>query len=48
MDVFISYRREGGYAMARLLYECFNKDKIFAFINCLVELFIKRTCAKLF
>lgn len=22
MDVFISYRREGGYAMARLVYEC--------------------------
>lgn len=33
MDVFISYRREGGYAMARLLYECFNNAGLSVFLD---------------
>ena len=33
MDVFISYRRDGGYAMARLLYECFNNAGLSAFLD---------------
>ncbi len=33
MDVFISYRREGGYAMARLLYEHLQNVGISAFLD---------------
>ena len=33
MDIFISYRREGGYAMARLLYEIFNHSGLSAFLD---------------
>ena len=33
MDIFISYRREGGYAMARLLYECFNNSGLKVFLD---------------
>ncbi|MGN0812647.1 MAG: toll/interleukin-1 receptor domain-containing protein [Candidatus Coproplasma sp.] len=33
MDVFISYRRDGGYAMARLLYECFNNAGLSVFLD---------------
>lgn len=33
MDVFISYRRDGGYALARLLYEWFHKENISAFLD---------------
>ena len=33
MDVFISYRRDGGYALARLLYECLKKENISTFLD---------------
>lgn len=33
MDIFISYRREGGYAMARLLYECFKNAGLSVFLD---------------
>ena len=33
MDVFISYRREGGYAMARLLYECLHNVGLSVFLD---------------
>lgn len=33
MNVFISYRREGGYALARLIYECLHKVGIHAFLD---------------
>ena len=33
MDIFISYRREGGYAMARLLYECFKNTGLSVFLD---------------
>lgn len=33
MDVFISYRRDGGYALARLLYEWLHKEHISAFLD---------------
>ena len=33
MDIFISYRRDGGYAMARLLYEFFNNAGLTAFLD---------------
>ena len=33
MDIFISYRRDGGYAMARLLYECFKNAGISVFLD---------------
>ena len=33
MDIFISYRREGGYAMARLLYECFKNSGLSVFLD---------------
>jgi hypothetical protein len=33
MDVFISYRREGGYAMARLLYECLHNAGLSVFLD---------------
>lgn len=33
MDIFISYRREGGYAMARLLYECFYNAGLSVFLD---------------
>lgn len=33
MDVFISYRREGGYAMARLLYECLRNIGVSVFLD---------------
>lgn len=33
MDVFISYRREGGFALARLLYECLQKEGISTFLD---------------
>lgn len=33
MDVFISYRREGGYAMARLLYECLRNTGLSVFLD---------------
>ena len=33
MDIFISYRREGGYAMARLLYECFHNVGLSVFLD---------------
>lgn len=33
MDIFISYRREGGYAMARLLYECFRNSGLSVFLD---------------
>ena len=33
MDVFISYRREGGYAMARLLYECLKNNGLSVFLD---------------
>lgn len=33
MNVFISYRREGGYALARLVYECLQKVGITAFLD---------------
>lgn len=33
MDIFISYRRDGGYAMARLLYECFHNVGLSVFLD---------------
>ena len=33
MDVFISYRRDGGYTLARLLYECLRKENISTFLD---------------
>lgn len=33
MDIFISYRREGGYAMARLLYECLHNVGLSVFLD---------------
>ncbi|MBQ8688805.1 MAG: toll/interleukin-1 receptor domain-containing protein [Clostridia bacterium] len=33
MDAFISYRRDGGYAVARLVYEFLNKENISAFLD---------------
>ncbi len=33
MDVFISYRRDGGFALARLLYECLHKENISVFLD---------------
>lgn len=33
MDVFISYRRDGGFALARLLYECLHKEGISTFLD---------------
>lgn len=33
MDVFISYRRDGGYAFARLLYEWLHKEHISVFLD---------------
>lgn len=33
MDVFISYRRDGGYALARLIYEFLGKENISAFLD---------------
>lgn len=33
MDIFISYRREGGYAMARLLYECLRNTGFSVFLD---------------
>lgn len=33
MDVFISYRRDGGYAVARLLYEYFHNVGVSAFLD---------------
>lgn len=33
MDIFISYRREGGYAMARLLYECLRNAGLSVFLD---------------
>lgn len=33
MDVFISYRREGGYAMARLVYECLRNVGLSVFLD---------------
>lgn len=33
MDIFISYRREGGYAMARLLYECLHNTGFSVFLD---------------
>lgn len=33
MDIFISYRRDGGYAMARLLYECFHNAGLSVFLD---------------
>ena len=33
MDIFISYRREGGYAMARLLYECLKNNGLSVFLD---------------
>ena len=33
MDVFISYRREGGYAMARLVYECLRNAGLSVFLD---------------
>ena len=33
MDIFISYRRDGGYAMARLLYECFRNVGLSVFLD---------------
>lgn len=33
MDIFISYRREGGYAMARLLYECLRNNGLSVFLD---------------
>lgn len=33
MDIFISYRRDGGYAMARLLYECFHNAGFSVFLD---------------
>lgn len=33
MDIFISYRREGGYAMARLLYECLRNSGLSVFLD---------------
>ena len=33
MDIFISYRREGGYATARLLYECFHNAGLSVFLD---------------
>ncbi len=33
MDVFISYRRDGGYELARLVYECLYKVGISAFLD---------------
>ena len=33
MDVFISYRREGGYTMARLLYECLHNAGLSVFLD---------------
>ncbi len=33
MDIFISYRRDGGFPMARLLYECFNKAGLSVFLD---------------
>ena len=33
MDVFISYRRDGGYALARLIYEWLHRENITVFLN---------------
>jgi len=33
MDIFISYRREGGYTMARLLYECLHNAGLSIFLD---------------
>lgn len=33
MDVFISYRREGGYTMARLIYECLRNIGLSVFLD---------------
>lgn len=33
MDVFISYRREGGHTMARLLYECLRNTGLSVFLD---------------
>lgn len=33
MDVFISYRREGGYTMARLVYECLRNIGLSVFLD---------------
>lgn len=33
MDIFISYRREGGYEMARLLYECLRSAGLSVFLD---------------
>ena len=33
MDVFISYRRDGGFTLARLLYEYLHKESISAFLD---------------
>lgn len=33
MDVFISYRRDGGFPFARLLYECLNKRNVSTFLD---------------
>ena len=33
MDAFISYRRDGGFAFARLVYEFLNKQSISAFLD---------------
>lgn len=33
MDIFISYRRDGGYAMARLLYECLRNTGFSVFLD---------------
>ncbi|MBQ6996763.1 MAG: toll/interleukin-1 receptor domain-containing protein [Oscillospiraceae bacterium] len=33
MDVFISYRRDGGYAMARLVYECMRNVGLSVFLD---------------
>ena len=33
MDVFISYRREGGYAMVRLVYECLRNAGLSVFLD---------------
>ena len=33
MDVFISYRRDGGYALARLIYEWLHRENITVFLD---------------
>ena len=33
MDAFISYRRDGGFAFARLVYEFLNKENVSAFLD---------------